>query len=138
MSHADERPHSADIPSDWRNPEDRERDIAQARALRDQAREGGLRFEAFLPPGLAEWVLDLVARGVFTSPSDAAFVMLGVQRDLEPHADLRLEILKRSVQAAIDDPRPPISAEELRERMRRRSEAPRPEPAVWVKTDYAP
>ncbi len=127
-----------DHQTDWRNPGDRERDIAQARALRDRAREGGLRFEAFLPPGLAEWVLDLVARGVFTSPSDAAFVMLGVQRDLEPHADLRLEILKRSVQAAIDDPRPPISAEELRERMRRRSEAPRPEPAVWVKTDYAP
>ena len=127
-----------DHQTDWRNPGDRERDIAQARALRDRAREGGLRFEAFLPPGLAEWVLDLVARGVFTSPSDAAFVMLGVQRDLEPHADLRREILKRSVQAAIDDPRPPISAEELRERMRRRSEAPRPEPAVWVKTDYAP
>ena len=137
MSHADERPHSADIPSDWRNPEDRERDIAQARALRDQAREGGLRFEAFLPPGLAEWVLDLVARGVFTSPSDAAFVMLGVQRDLEPHADLRREILKRSVQAAIDDPRPPISAEELRKTLRRRWEAPRPKPAVWIKTDYA-
>jgi len=138
MSDADERPHSADIPSDWRNPKDRERDIAQAKALRDRAREGGLRFEAFLPPGLAEWVLDLVARGAFTSPSDAACVMLGVQRDLEPHADLRREILKRSVQAAIDDPRPPISAEELRERMGRRSEAPRPEPAVWIKTDTAP
>ena len=126
---------SGDDITDWRNPEDRERDIAQARALRDRAREGGLRFEAFLPPGLAGWVLDLVARGVFTSPSDAAFVMLGVQRDLEPHADLRREILKRSVQAAIDDPRPRLSAEELRERMRRRREAPLPEPAVWIKTD---
>ena len=34
--------------------------------------------------------------------------------------------------------RPRLSAAELRERMRRRSEAPRPEPAVWIKTDYAP
>ena len=138
MSEIRESGMSGDDITDWRNPEDRARDIAQARALRDQARAGGLRFEAFLPPGLAEWVLDLVARGVFTSPSDAACVMLGVQRDLEPHADLRREILKRSVQAAIDDPRPPISAEELRERMGRRWEAPRPEPAVWIKTDYAP
>ena len=64
--------------------------------------------------------------------------MLGEQHDLEPHADLRREILKRSVQAAIDDPRPRLSAEEFRETMRRRWEAPRPEPAVWVKTDYAP
>ena len=147
MSDADERPHPerhdaaptgpADIPSDWRHPKDRERDIAQAQALRDRAREGGLRFEAFLPPGLAEWILDLVARGAFASPSEAVFVMLGEQHDLEPHADLRREILKRSLQAAIDDPRPPLPAEELRERMGRRWEGPVPEPAVWIKTDYA-
>jgi len=48
---------------DWRMPADRARDIAQAMALQEQARKGGLRFEVFLPPGLAEWVLDFVERG---------------------------------------------------------------------------
>ena len=112
-------------------PGDPERDIAQAKALRDRAREGGLRFEVFLPPGLAEWILDFVARGVFTSPSDAAFVMLGEQRDLEPHADLRREILKRTFR-----PRSTIrgrhSAEELRETCASAGGRPRPEPAVWI------
>jgi len=37
--------------------------IAQARALREQAGKGGLRFEAYLPPDLAEWLLDLIERG---------------------------------------------------------------------------
>jgi hypothetical protein len=65
---------SGDEPlADWRTPEDRERDIAQAKALREQASEGGLRFEVFLPPGLAEWILDLVALGVFVDPSEAVF-----------------------------------------------------------------
>jgi antitoxin ParD1/3/4 len=74
---------------DWRTPEERERDIAQARALREQASKGGLRFEVFLPSGLAEWVLDFVERGVFTDPSEAVFVILGEHQELEPHADLR-------------------------------------------------
>jgi len=55
--------------SDWRTREHRERDIAQARALKDQARQGGLRFEVFLPPDLAGWILDLVERGVFVDPA---------------------------------------------------------------------
>ena len=82
---------------DWRMPADRARDIAQAMALQEQARKGGLRFEVFLPPGLAEWVLDFVERGVFVDPSEAVFVILGEHRDLEPHDDLRTEILKRSL-----------------------------------------
>ena len=60
-----------------------------------------------------------------------------VQRDLEPHADLRREILKRSVQAAIDDPRPPIS-QDFEEDMRKRRDRPRAEPALWIKGEYGP
>jgi hypothetical protein len=41
-------------------PEDRARDIAQAKALRGQVSKGGLRCEVFLPSGLAEWILDFV------------------------------------------------------------------------------
>jgi antitoxin ParD1/3/4 len=126
-----------ELQADWRKPADRERDIAQAKALREQASQGGLRFEAYLPSGLAEWILDLVAEGVFTDPSEAVFVMLGEQRELEPHADLRQEILKRSLQAALDDPRPSVSLEEFDESMRMRLEAPHSEPAAWIRAEYS-
>lgn len=68
--------------------------------------------------------------------SEAVFVMLGEQQELEPHADLRQELLKRSLQAALDDPRPGVSAEEFEKRMRDRLEAPRVEPAVWSRTNH--
>ncbi|MFY9294280.1 MAG: hypothetical protein WAP03_26890 [Methylorubrum rhodinum] len=122
--------------SDWRAPEERARDIAQATALRERAREHGLQ-EVFLPPGLAEWVLDFVAKGVFVDPSEAVFVMLGEQQDLEPHGDLRKEILKRSLDAAMNDPHPGYSAEEVMEKLRERQARPRQEPALWRKGTYA-
>lgn len=124
-------------PSDWRAPEERARDIAQAAALRERAREHGLQFEVFLPPALAEWVLDFVEKGVFIDPSEAVFVMLGEQQDLEPHGDLREEILKRSLESAMNDPHPGYSAEEVVEMMRERRTRPRQEPAVWRKDTYA-
>jgi antitoxin ParD1/3/4 len=105
--------------------------IAQARALREQARAGGLRFEAYLPPELAEWLLGLIARGVFIDPSEAVFVMLGEQQELEPHADLREELVRRSCQDTLDDPRSGISQEEMKERMEKLLALPRQPPAVW-------
>jgi hypothetical protein len=122
---------------DWRTPADRARDIAQAKALREQACKGGLRFEVFLPPGLAEWVLDFVERGVFVDPSAAVFVILGEHQDLEPHGDLRTEILKRSLDASINDQRPPIPLDEFKKKMAERMAEPRPEPAVWRKNSYS-
>ena len=38
---------------DWRTAAERESDMAQARALREKARKGGLRFEAYLPSSTA-------------------------------------------------------------------------------------
>ena len=108
--------------------------IAQARALREQAGKGGLRFEAYLPPDLAEWLLDLIERGVFADPSEAVFVMLGEHRDLEPHDDLRHELLQRTVQAAIDDPRRSLSGDEVEKNFRELSAALLPEAAIWRKT----
>jgi hypothetical protein len=116
---------------DWRTAAERESDIAQARDLREKARKGGLRFEAYLPPSLAEWVLDLVERGVFTDPGEAVFVILGERKDLEPHADLREEILRRTLQAAMDDPRPWLTVDEVNERIGKLMSEPRAEPAVW-------
>ena len=127
---------TGDLEDGWRTAEERARDIALARALKEQARKGGLRFEAYLPPGLAEWVLDFVERGVFVDPSEAVFVIFGEHKDLEPHADLRQEALKRSIQTAIDDPRPSIPYEEVKERINKQLAEPRPEPAIWRKQLY--
>lgn len=41
------------------NPADR----AQATALRDQARAGGLRFDAYLTSNQADWLLSHIERG---------------------------------------------------------------------------
>jgi len=120
-----------DASSDWRTAEDRASDIAQAKALREQASQGGLRFEVYLPSSLAEWLLDFVERGVFTDPSEAVFVILGEHQELEPHADLREEILRRSLEASMNDPRPSIPAEEAMGRIARKLAEPRREPAVW-------
>ena len=124
---------TVDEESDIYDEDSRRRAAAQARQLREQALAGGLRFEAYLPPGLAEWILDLVERGVFIDPSEAVFVILGEHQDLEPHADLRQELLRRTIQAAIDDPSPGIPADEVLEQLRKELAEPRPEPAVWEK-----
>jgi len=114
-------------------PEAKAARIAQARALKEQAGKGGLRFEAYLAPGLAEWLLDLIERGVFADPSEAVFVIFGEHRDLEPHADLRRELLSRLSQAAMDDPRPSLSGDEVEKRLRELVDTPLPEAAVWRK-----
>ena len=105
--------------------------VTQARALMAQAEAGGLRFEAYLPPSLAVWLLGLVERGVLASPSEAVFVILGEQRELEPHNDLRQESLRRSLRAAMNDPRPAIPADVVFGELRRRFAQPLPEPARW-------
>jgi antitoxin ParD1/3/4 len=107
---------------------------AQAKTLRERARAGGLCFEAYLPPYMADWLLDQVERGVFTDPSEAVFVMLREQHELEPHDDLREELLRRSCQAAMDDPRRPISHEEGVQRVREPLASPPPKPAVRRRT----
>ena len=48
----------------------------QARALREQARTGGLRFEAYLPGDMADWLLAQVEQGHFVDPSEAVFAIL--------------------------------------------------------------
>ena len=85
-----------DIQDGWRTAEEKALDIAQARALMSSVAKGGLRFEVYLPSELAVWVLDFVERGVFVDPGEAVFVILGEHRDLEPHADLRQEALRRA------------------------------------------
>jgi len=118
---------------EWDSPEGEARRMALAKALRDQARAGGLRFEAYLPRGLAEWLLAHVERGTFRDPSEAVFVILGEHRELEAHDDLRHELLERHLQASMDDPRPSIPAEEVSQQLEAWAKEPRAEPAVWPK-----
>ena len=43
------------------------------------AAAGGLRYEAYLPPDMALWLLESIEQGVFNDPPEAVFV-----RDLPP------------------------------------------------------
>ena len=118
---------------DWPSAEEKAKNVAQAIALREQAKAGGLRFSVYLPPRLADWLLGLVEKGAFIDPSEAVFVKLEEARELEPHHDLRQELLSRMLRAAaIDDPRPAIPAEEVFKLLKEKLASP-PEPAVWEK-----
>ena len=122
----DEAMTDTDAP-EWPDPADKAHAVEQAKWLRNQVAEGGLRFEAYLPPSLALWLLDLIEQDTFLDPSEAVFVILGEHKELEPHADLRRELLKRSIEAAADDPRPGISGEEMKAELRDMLKAPLPE-----------
>jgi antitoxin ParD1/3/4 len=122
---------SESVHDEWPSAQEKAKNIAQAKALGGQAEQGGLRFSAYLPPELAGWLLGLIEKGIFHDPSEAAFVIFGKYRDLEPHADLRRELLSRSLQASMDDPRPGIPAEEVLKKLKERR--PLQEPAEWKK-----
>lgn len=117
----------------WPTAEERAANIAQATRLKEAALAGGLRFEAYLPPNLAVWLLEMIERGKFNDPNEAAYLIFGEARELQPHADLRKELLRRMIQSSVDDPRPSLSAEEATETLWKSIEAPRGEPAVWNK-----
>jgi len=124
----EERPmHDDELPDD--NPAER----AQAAALRDQARAGGLRFEAYLPPALADWLLERIERGMFADPSEAVFAIVGNFRDLEPHRDLRDELLGRMLDASAAELESARAADEVFDELRRKMAEPRPEAARWEK-----
>lgn len=92
-----------------------------------------MRFEGYLPPDLACWILAKVEAGIFLDPSEAVFVLMGEMRDMEPHKDVRAMLLQRSLAASHDDPGPALPAEEVLELLRRRFDGPRPAPAHWPK-----
>ena len=117
---------------EWPSAEEKTRNVAQAIALREQAKAGGLRFSVYLPPDLADWLLGLVEKGTFIDPGEVVFVKLQEAQELEPHHDLRRELLTRMLQVAEDDPRPSIPGEEVLKRIKERRASLR-EPAVWEK-----
>ncbi len=56
--------------------------IEQARALKATAAKDGLKFEAYLTPNIATWVLEMVERGDFIDPSEAVFVFMKQAMDI--------------------------------------------------------
>lgn len=105
----------------------------QAKALREQARAGGLRFEAYLTGDQADWLLARVERGLFVDPSEAVFAIVQNFIEMEPHRDLRDELLGRLLDAAAADLESARPAEEVFAELRRELAKPRPEPARWEK-----
>jgi len=103
----------------------------RAAALKARAAAGGLRFEAYLPPDMAVWLLELIERGTFKDPSEAVFVMVGEQQELAAYPDLRGELLKRTIEDAANDPHPGFSAAEVFALMAAKLAAPLPAAAVW-------
>lgn len=105
-------------------------------SIRQQAAEGGLTFEAYLPPRLAAWVIGLVEQDVFHSPAEAVFVAMQSFRDLDDHPDVQQELLKRAMQKGIDtlEEGASIPAEDVMARLRKAMEGPRAAPAVWDKS----
>lgn len=105
----------------------------QARALREQARAGGLRFEAYLTGDQADWLLERVERGMFVDPSEAVFAIVQNFRELEPHRDLRDELLGRMLDASAAELESARPADEVFDELRQLHAQPRPEPARWEK-----
>ena len=111
----------------------------QAKALRDQARAGGLRFEAYLPGELADWLLERVERGMFVDPSEAVFAIVQNFIDREPHRDLRDErlrlILDESIASSLEDMNADRShfLDEGFDELRQEMAKPRPGAAHWQK-----
>ena len=111
----------------------------QAKALRDQARAGGLRFEAYLPGELADWLLERVERGMFVDPSEAVFAIVRNLIDMEPHRDLRDERLRRildeSIASSLEDMKADRThdLDEVFDELRQEMAKPRPGAAHWQK-----
>jgi antitoxin ParD1/3/4 len=120
----------ADESCDWRPRSEIAHNIAQAASLKAQAEKGGLVFEAYLPPSQAVWLLSLIEQRKFADPADALINLLGEAQDLAPHEDLRKELLKRTLDAALM-PGEPVPIEACVPDMRSRMDGPQPEPAVW-------
>lgn len=84
----------------------------QARSLKPAAEKAGLKFNGFLAPRDALWALDAIEKGVFLWPSEIVSVAVQQFIEMSEHPDLQRELLRRTLQKAMDDPSPAIPAEE--------------------------
>lgn len=113
-----------------------EPDRAQAALLRASAAKDGLRFDAYLPPALAAWVLDEIIAGRLADPSEAVFLAIQDMRDLTCHPAAREALLKAVLTDAMDQANEgkTLSSEEVRANLERHK-AERQEPPRWQRGD---
>jgi antitoxin ParD1/3/4 len=110
---------------------------AQAAALKEEAAEQGLRFQAYFVPRVAEWVLGEIERGCFLDPSEAVFVAMQTFMELVEHPDLQQELFRREIQKSLADPRPGMSGEEVLAKLEAKmKEAAGREPPAWNKIPH--
>lgn len=127
---ADSDPNDGDIfPAAYRAAQQE-----QAARLKPAAEKAGLKFEAYLTPGDAEWVLARVENSVFLSPSELVSIAVHQFIEMHDYPDLRRELLHRTLQKAMDDPSPGIPMEEAFAEIRADiEEFKKYEPARWEK-----
>lgn len=100
--------------------------------FKDQAVQGGIRYQGYLSPSLAAWLLDRIdTENGFASPSEAAFIALQQLRDLSKHPDLQHELLRRTLDEAQQGPC--LESTDVMARLREKMNAV-PEPAIWTKS----
>lgn len=109
------------------NPEERD----QAKALHEQARAHGMRFEAYLPPALAHWLLAHIERGRFADPSDGAYLAFASLRNLESHKDLHFEAMRRGLNGSAADQEADAADHEIFAGLDSRFAESCPEAALW-------
>ena len=109
-------------------------DVDQATALRDRAAKDGLRFEAYLPPTLAAWVLDEIIAGRLIDPSEAAFCAVKDRQALAQHPEARQALLKAVLDEALAhaDAGSTVSGDEVWAKLAKRA-AEGEEPPRWLK-----
>jgi len=80
---------------------------------------------------MADWLLERIERGMFASPAEAVFAIFTEARELEPHRDLRDEVLRRMIDAARANLESALPHDEAMAELREEMARPRPEPARW-------
>jgi hypothetical protein len=110
---------------------------AQATELRPQAVEHGLRFDGYLVPSVAEWVLAEVEHGRFLDPSEAVFVAMQVFIEMQSYPDLREELLRREIRKSLADEAPGLSGDEVRAKLNETMKRARDhKPPMWSKVPF--
>jgi Arc/MetJ-type ribon-helix-helix transcriptional regulator len=108
--------------------------------FKKQVAADGLRFEAYLPPSLASWVIELVEQGVIHSPSEAVFVAMQAFEDLDRHPEVKTELLRAVIAHASKEAKEGkyYTTEEVMAKIKQRKSQPQSEPAVWDRSMEEP
>ncbi len=84
---------------------------------------------------LADWILEKVENGVFIDPSEAVFYLLQEVKELEPHHDLRKQLLQRKLDEAQKGPF--IDGEKVFHNLKEQLEKTPSLPVKWIKIDQS-